>query len=371
MTDIKYTNFNVPNILGKNASDIKQEKIEITNALSHYSQLMESKKPFVIEFSHADSEGNLTAIVDGIEIVLPYEYIISSEDETPEIMEHQRAGRLAFKYEVCVKEVDEANKRVIVEYKGNRLKQRKMIIRKINELLKKEKSVNNEINAGMEDAMKKMRLKLVDDLNASGKTIEPRTLEKILRVKKHAAMNVEYAKRGVNRIIVDAIVRKVFKDGALIDIKGYGIAGYIPKHYWAYTYVSSMRNVVSEGDIVSVVIIGYTNRIGKGEVDVEATKLTSLYLCARTPLVDNPWDKIKFKPKDIIKVVCTAVERTHWYGSIPGYEMEIYCEFPDAEYQNRLRIIKGQTYECFIKNVDPERLLIKAKPFLTLVDKHE
>lgn len=369
MADFKYTNFNVPNLLGKEVSDVKQEKIDITNALSTYSQLKESKKPFVLEFSFADSEGNLSVVIDGIEIVLPYEYI--AEEESSEEMKYQRASRLAFKYEVCVKEVDEANKRVIVEYKGNRLKQRKIIIHKINELLKKEKTVNSEINAEMEEMAKKMRLKIVDDLNASGKTIEPRTLDKILRVKKHAEMNKEYAKRGVNRIIVDAVVRKVFKDGALIDIKGYGIAGYIPKHYWAYTYIHSMQTVVSAGDIISVVIIGFTNRIGKEEVDVDATKITSLYLCARTPLIDNPWDKIKFKRNDIIKVVCTSVERTHWYGSIPGYDMEIYCEFPDAEHQSKLRIIQGQTYECFIKTVDSERLLLKAKPFLTLTDRHE
>lgn len=366
--DYKYTNFNVPNIIGKDKATDKQEKIDLSHSFNHYNTLKEQSRPFIVEFSHADKDGNLSTIVEGIEIFMPYEYI--SEEETEEERRYQRADRLINKYEVTVKEVDEENRRVTVEYKGNRIKQRQAIIHKINDMLRQEKATNAEITKEADAAVTKMRLKIVDDINASGRAIEPRTLHKMMQVKKHQVINQEYAKRGINRIIVDAVVKKVFADGAMIDIKGYGIAGYIPCYYFNYTYISDLSHVVHEGDIISVVIIGYTNRISKEAVNTAKTNIPNIYLCARTPLIDNPWEKITFEKGDIVKITCTEIERSHWYGTIPGYEMEIYCEYPDNESGN-LRIIKGQTYECFIKKIDKERLLVTAKPFIAMVDRHE
>ena len=367
--DIKYTNFNVPNLLGKETSNDKQESIERSHAFNDYKNLMNAGKPFVVEFTRADKEGNLSTTIDGVEIILPYKNIFTSEDESDDERKYKRAGKLAYKYEVTIVGIDEENFSVTVEYKGNRLKQRQAIIHKINDLLRQEKAAHKEIAKDVELAMKKMRLEITHEINESGKAIQPKTLDKIMKVKKHSAINAEYAKRGVNRIIVDALVRKVFPDGILIDIKGYGIPGYVPAYYWSYTFVSSMENFVHEGDIVSVEIIGYAPpRINKDTIDTAKTKISSLYLCARTPLIDNPWEKIKFEKGDIVKLTCTSLSRSHWFGTTPGYDMEFYCEYPD---HNTFGVYKGETYECYIKKVDPEKLLITAKPFLNVRERHD
>lgn len=371
MADYKYTNFNVPNILGKNKAADRQEKIDLSLELNHYRNLKEQGKPFVVEFTHADKDGNQSTIIKGVEIFMPYENISFDDDESEEERKYRRAGRLVSTYEVSVVDVDEENTRVIVEYRVNRVKQRQQIIRKINDLLKQEKEVHSEINKEMRDVFSKMRLKLYDEINASGQAIAPKTLAKITRVKKHEEMNKAYAKRGVNRIVVDALVRKVYSDGAMIDIKGYGIAGYLPAYYWGYTYVSNLKNVLHEGDVISVVIIGFADRVSKEAINTAATKISCIYLCARTPLIDNPWENLKLQKGDIIKVTCTYLERTHWFGTVPGYDMEIFCEYPDSEFRDRLPIVVGNTYECFVKRVNKERLMLTAKPFLSMRERHE
>lgn len=370
MKDIQYTKLGARPLFGSKAT-YDQEKTKAADAaMDEVKQLFQKQKPLSLTFSSADSEGNLIAVnKEGITFVLPYSEL-SSEEYSARVVMRQ----LMYSYEVVITSLDEAARRATVSYATIRERQAERIKRRINFILREQKQERIAIVREAERIVgANPRLcgdggNNSDDLSdiVSGLSANPggkipmsnKTRKRVRANRIHGEVNELMDGSDIERIIVPVLVRAVMRDEAYVDIMGYGIKGLIPKYYWSYTHIQDLRNVVKQGDIVDIEIVG----------KYSAKEHGGMYICARTPLIENPWKNITFTVGTPIRVTASGISRSGWFGSMEGYEIEVYCEHP-KKYLG-FDIILGQQYECCIYKVDPDTLNIRARTLRHIEDRH-
>lgn len=167
---------------------------------------------------------------------------------------------------------------------------------------------------------------------------------------------------------VPAKVVMVRMGSILVDIGGLGIPGYIPIREWSPCYTVNLYAHAKRGDVIEVAVVGKGD-MSKEEIEKNFSNWSDQepYMCSRRVLVKDPWIGIsqKLHREDVIVVTCEVKEEKCFFGVTKDFpELNIYCFYPDAENdKNRLEIIPGCSYECWIKHIDEDKKILRAKPF--------
>jgi len=139
-----------------------------------------------------------------------------------------------------------------------------------------------------------------------------------------------------------------------IDIGGVGLFGYIPVDEWKHGFEYDIKESAKPGMIIDIEILKYKKPIeGKKEA----------FICSRKNMLPDPWKGIEQKvPKSSTLIItCTDKKENKFFGKSEGIDIDIYCEYPDAE--RKIVINKGLKYKGYVYAVSEERKLLKARIF--------
>lgn len=346
MKKYSYTNFGVTSPIASKTSVEKIQEQSVKKSIDTFKEYMKTKKPLTINFQHSNEKGDFDTIMEGVHVILPNE-----GDDWYDA--RFRSTRLLQQYEVTVVRVDEEKNEVYVTSLQTRDRNRERVKRLIHNMVNASQAERKKIeNIVQAEVRELMAGELADEVAR----MKPRTANTFEKQIVHERMNKKYDEQGIDRVVVPALVKKVKAEGAILDIMGYGIPGYIPRHYWQYGYVSNLTNLCKEGDVVDVAILTYKSK--KAVKELPEAGVSGMYVCARTPLMDNPWDNLRYRVGDIVRAKCVSVTGHNWFGKIDGEEIEIYCEFPPVD--KNVRVIVGEEYECHIFRIREKSRLIMA-----------
>ena len=142
-----------------------------------------------------------------------------------------------------------------------------------------------------------------------------------------------------------------------VDIAGVGLQGVIHQPDWSRTYTSSFKNIVSEGDIVPVVITG------KARV-----KNSNVYVCSRKlAILEDSWTGIekRYPVGSLVTIKCIQRREHCFFGNIEGLrDIEVFCEYPPLPTDSRnnpLVIVEGEYYMGKIYRVSEEKKSLKVR----------
>ncbi len=348
-SNITYFDFGVTSKLKRERTEEMNLVAEQKDVLAIYREYKESSESFTLIFDKISENGDLSLIKDGVVLFLPNMDSKGRALFNPTERE-ARLERLSLSYPVQVKEINEAEN--LVTLSTRRLDDRSIVVDKINGFLNANKETAERIKRHAKDRVryyiKAEREKFV---KMSEKTVEryrlQRTNEEIVK---------GYKRSGLDLITVPAKVKKVEEGFLICDIMGLNIPAKMYKNEWSYTMVGSLENRVQPGDVIDVCVYARSNnKTAGGKLDENK----ALYLVTRLPLIENPWDHLVVKKDDCVKVTCTAVRATSWYGIINGMELEVYGEYA----QDRgITVRLGDTYICHVYRCAPEMRTIRVRP---------
>ena len=345
----RYTNFGVETPLGNTLSVDAQKNQEKSENIARFQQMMDNEESMTLDFTHMDEKGNLDCLVGNFRVVLPASELNVSEETTYS----KKLRNLATRYEVLITEINEKKNEITVERKNKSDLNREKVMQSLKFLVRNQQKQLNEIRSQVTEEVERMMKEDLADIAAKMNS-KGRARLKHDRINEMTISEME--RQGAEKIIVPAKVRKVERDYALLDIMGYGIPGYISRQNWSYGKITSLLNVTKENDVIDVAVLTYSNHI-------LSSKSHGGYICARTPIVDNPWDNLIYKVNDIVKLKCVSMMKSGWFGIIEGCETELYCEYPRTEQLlEECRIIVGEEYECRIYSITPETKSMRARP---------
>lgn len=146
--------------------------------------------------------------------------------------------------------------------------------------------------------------------------------------------------------------------GVWMDLCGVGIMGYVYIGNWKPTFTQSLKNILKYGDIYDVVV--------KEKITHEDG--FSYYICSRKELIADPWNaelEKKYHVGDIIKLTCSSLEKTHWFGEAGGLEnIQVFAEYPSSIHDFKVEI--GKEYLGKIYHMDVSKHSLKARVFMAL-----
>lgn len=345
----KYTSFGFISPLANKTTIDRAKEEETEKKINYYVECMNTKRPFVVKFTRAETNGDFYTTVDDITIFLPN---IDQNGEGERYNPYQRANRLLRDYEVLVKEVDVENKLVRVSHKELALSQKERVLKRLNWLMNEARKDNNELKECVNEQVNK---EMIKEINNTVSGMSEQTQKQLKRLKYYEQLAKEKDLRGMERIIVPASVVSVNSKNVILDILGYGIPGYVPRILWSFNPKFNIVKNVQPGDIVDVEILSYDrNAVSKNSIP--------MYRCSRIALKEDPWKNLKYKENDVVHVKCVDKRDHNWFASIDGLEdIEVYCEYPEAE--RGIHIVLDQEYLCNIYRVNAETHLLKARVF--------
>ncbi len=349
---MKYTDLGVDSPLYEKLKEKQRAVSEEKNAaIEQYEEMMRKQTLFVVDFTRVTPNKELDCFLEnGIRIKMPLDKAGSVE----------KSRSLARSYEVVVTAVDKKKKEVSVSYIDAYKIQRKIVYRNLNRLLGPQK---DNISQAEKAAKERLNEMMKEELSRVVSGMKVRQKNSWKQAKEHEFFVEEMEKLSNRWIIVPAVVKYVDKDKAFIDILGYNIPGILQKQHYAYTHIVDLSSLIKVGNIVDVAVLQSQKREGG-----RYGKSSTIFVCARTPLVKNPWRDVDYKVGDRIKVLCTKIYDSNWFGTVSGHEdIEIFCILPDRSKMGlddgEPLVVLGHTYNCEIYRVNKERREIKARTF--------
>ena len=345
---------------------ISVQKEQSVNAdIEKFKEMMEKKKTYKIQFSSVKANGDLECYENGIHLIMPNieindlveKGIQKSGDRAPRYDANKRETYLLYQYPVKIVSVDEKKKEVVVSWIKAKLSDRDRVERKIRTMVDiiqpERRNTENEVQ---NEVLRICREELAEEVAK----MSPKTQKNFQKKLVHEKLIKKLEEKGVELVIVQARVVSVDRVGCIINLCNYDIPGYIPKYFWSFGYIDDMHNVVEVNEPIDVAVLAYKKNKEGQSIPISG-KGKGMYLCARTPLIDNPWEEEPFRytEGDIVRLTCTKVKQHNYFGIIEGSDFEIYCELPNEE--RNLRIIEGEEYECRIYRINKDTKLIKAK----------
>lgn len=349
---MKYTDLGVNSPLYEKRRE--QEKIasqETNIAIEQYEEMLRKRTLFVVDFTRVTPSNELDCYLeDGIRIKMPLDKAGNVE----------KNRSLARSYEVVVTAVDRKKKEVTVSYLDAYQIQRKIVYRNLNRLLGSQRANISQAEKSAKERLDEMLKKELAGIVSGMKSKQKNHWK---QAKEHELFVEEMDKLSNKWIVVPAVVKYVDKDKAFIDILGYNIPGLLQKQHYAYTHIIDLASLIKVGAIIDVAVLQSQRREGS-----RYGKSSTIYLCARTPLVKNPWSDVSYSVGDRVKITCTKITNTNWFGVEKGHQdIEIFCVFPDRTRMGvesgEPLVVLGHTYNCEIYKVNNERREVKARTF--------
>jgi len=361
-----YTNFGVSTpLIGKKSFEEKKRDA-VKDTLENFKAMKAKKRQYKITFQRVNENGDLDSFENGIHIILPNEEVRSDLAEIAmkngkRYDASKRSTYLLYQYNVDIVSVDEAKKEVIVSWRAVKMRERDKVARMLQFMVNEKQADRKEIENIVRDEVKEL---IAGELKEQVEKMSPKTRNSFEKKLVHEGMTREAEERGMDKIIVPAQVVSADDRGCVINLLGYDIPGYVPSNYWTYGRMDDLSAVVNINEIVDVEVFAYRKYKEGTSLPVytkngKAQKVRGMYLCARTPLIPNPWDSLPFKEGDYVRVKCVDVKDHNWFGFIDGIDLEIYCEYPNAD--KDIRIVEGKEYECYLYRVNAKTKLLKAK----------
>jgi hypothetical protein len=361
-----YTNFGISTpLVGKKSFEAKKMDA-VMESLEYFKTLKAKKRQYKITFQRVNENGDLDSFENGIHIILPNEEVKSDLAEVAmrnnkKYDASKRSTYLLYQYNVDIVEVDEKKKEVIVSWRTVKMKERDKVARMLQFMVNEKQADRKEIENVVREEVKEL---IAGELKEQVEKMSPRTRNSFEKKLIHEGMTKEAEERGMDKIIVPAQIVSADDRGCVINLLGYDIPGYVPSNYWTYGRMDDLSAVVNVNEIVDVEVFAYRKYKEGTSLPVytkngKAQKVRGMYLCARTPLIPNPWDTLPFKEGDYVRVKCVDVKDHNWFGFIDGIDLEIYCEYPKAE--KDFKVIEGKEYECYLYRVNAQTKLLKAK----------
>lgn len=317
--------------------------------LAKFTALKEEKKTFSITFDKITENGDLSTVIDGVKVVLPNKtsdghLLFDASDR------EKRADRLVLSYNVKVLSINEEEKCVILE--TLRLNNRELVIKRID----KELASTKAIAAKAVESAKARVDAYIEQEAAKFAKMSKANVDKFRLIRTNEEIIRGYQMAGIELITVPARITKVEQNFLICDIMGFGIPGKLFKNDWSFHTNGNLNAVANVGDVIDVCIKGLNNNKTAGG-KLEENK--ALYLCTRLPLLENPWENLDIQRNDDIKVKCTNIKATCWFGMANGTELEVYGEFAE---DREIQVVLGETYLCHVYKCDPEMRTVKVRP---------
>lgn len=369
--EYSYTDFGVTSPLMGKVSYDQKKKQKLISDLEGFKEMMRLKRPYAIQFDRALDDGTLDFFTDsGIRIVMPNEGVndllakkergsTAINDETSRRYdEAKRSTYLLYPYNVLVIDVDDETKTVTVGQRELKLSQRdkamRALRRKVADLNEERMELKSIIDAEIDRRCE-------EDLKEVIATMKPDTLLGLKRKMSIVGVQKEMLERGVQPIVVPALVTRVTPKGCKLDILGLDIPGYLPVDQWNHSWVHDLHSVVMKGERVDVAVIMWWKNYN-GQQDYPGFgRGTGQFICSRQALLDNPWEHLPYHKGDYVKVVVSSrPPHGHvYFGTISGTEIEVMCELPRAT--TGIDVQKTHVYECVISYVNTETRVLRAK----------
>lgn len=363
-----YTNFGISTpLIGKKSFDEKKRDA-VKEGLEYFKTLKAKKRQYKITFQRVNENGDLDSFENGIHVILPNAEVrsdlaeISTKGKKDKRYDaSKRSTYLLYQYNVDIVEINEEKNEVIVSWRSVKLKERDKVSRMLRFMVNEKQAERKEIENIVREEVKTL---IEGELAEQVAKMSPRTRNSYERKLVHEGMTKEAEERGMDKIVVPAQVVDVTEKGCIINLLGYDIPGYIPANYWTYGRMDDMSAVVNVNEIVDVEVYAYrTYKEGTSlplyTKNGKTQKTRGLYLCARTSLMENPWDSLPFKEGDYVRVKCVDTKKHNWFGFIDGIDLEIYCEYPSGE--KEIKVIEGKEYECYLYRINAQTKNLKAK----------
>lgn len=367
MKKYSYTDFGKSIVLPTNGKtpDVEQKEQSVSEGIEKFKELMKNKTTWVTRFTSVKENGDLHLYENGVHILLPNievgdwieKGLEKAGKNVPRYDAAKRVSYLNYQYPLKIVSVDEEKKEVVVSWLRAKMSDRDIVARKIRTMVENiQPERRNTENEVQNEVLRICREGLAEEIAK----MSPKTQKNFQKKLSHEMMIEKLEKKGVELVVVPARVVSVDRVGCIINLCNYDIPGYVPKYFWSFGFIDDMHDVVEVNDWIDVAVLAYkTNKEGQS-IPVPG-KGKGMYLCARTPLIDNPWkeEPFRYTEGDIVRLTCTKVKQHNYFGIIEGSDFEIYCELPNEE--RGLRIIEGEEYECRIYRINKDTKLIKAK----------
>lgn len=361
-----YTNFGISTPLVGKKSFEEKKRDAVKETLENFKTMMAKKRQYKITFQRVNENGDLDSFENGIHIVLPNEEVRSDLAEIAmkdgkRYDASKRSTYLLYQYNVDIVSVDEAKKEVTVSWRAVKMRERDKVARMLQFMVNEKQADRKEVENIVKEEVKAL---IEGELKEQVEKMSPKTRNSFERKLVHEGMTKEAEERGMDKIIVPAQVVSADERGCVINLLGYDIPGYVPSNYWTYGRMDDLSAVVNINEIVDVEVFAYRKYKEGTSLPLyvkngKTQKTRGMYLCARTPLIPNPWDSLPFKEGDYVRVKCVDVKDHNWFGFIDGIDLEIYCEYPKTE--KDIKIVEGKEYECYLYRVNAKTKLLKAK----------